>query len=104
MKPCQAVHQEVIGAQLDNIAAMVATELIQRQQGEVGMDGQGSTRKCSILDDDIMSRVHGMGVSAECVLDAMNTVMYDQLGFKAAASDHYYDLDNSFIDRVGYPV
>ena len=101
MKPCQAVHQEVIGAQLDNIAVMVTTELIQRQQGT---DDQGSTRKCSRLDDDIMSRVHGMGVPAECVLDAMNTVMYDRLGFKAAASDHYYDLDNSFIDRVGYPV
>lgn len=101
MNPCQTVRHEVVGTQLDSIAAMVAEELIQRQQGEVGKDDQGSSPKSLRLDEDVLSRVRGMGVPAKSVLDAMNTVIYDRLGFKSAASDNYYDLENSYIERVG---
>ena len=98
MNPCRAIQHEDIGAQLDNIAGMVAAELVQGQPGEVGKDDDHSSApKCSRLD---VGQARGVEAPVEQVLDAINTVLYDRLGFKPASVDHYYDLENSYIDKV----
>ena len=98
MNPCRAIQHEDIGAQLDNIAGMVATELVQGQPGKVGKDDdQSSAPKCSRLD---VRQARAVEAPVEQVLDAINTVLYDRLGFKPASIDHYYDLENSYVDKV----
>lgn len=81
MNPCEAIQCEDIGAQLDTITGMVTAELVQRHPGDGG-------------------QAREVDAQVEQVLDAMNTVLYDRLGFKPASADHYYDLENSYIDKV----
>ena len=98
MNPCRAIQHEDISAQLDNIAGVVAAELVQGQPGKVGKDDdQSSAPKCSRLD---VRQARAVEAPVEQVLDAINTVLYDRLGFKPASVDHYYDLENSYIDKV----
>ena len=90
MNPCQAIQCEDIGAQLDTIAGKVTAELVQGQPGD-------SAPKCSRLDG---GQAREVDAPVEQVLDAINAVLYDRLGFKPASADRYYDLENSYIDKV----
>ena len=98
MNPCEAIQCEDIGAQLDTIAGMVTAELVQGQPGDSGKDDDHSSApKCSRLDG---GQAREVDAPVEQVLDSINAVLYDRLGFKPASADRYYDLENSYIDKV----
>lgn len=113
MNPCCDIKEEEILSQLDLIAEAVALELWRTHGGnsvkeesylEDEEERNGSTPKCCRLESDgtheLLPRVVGLHCPAEDVLDALNMTLYNTLGFKSGPRERYYDLNNSFIDKV----
>ena len=107
MNPCLSIDAEAISRQLDDIAEAVAVELIKRSGdrngGEDSAASQCSAPKCSKPEQYSsrnVARVHQLNLPLDIVLSAINNVLYNDLGFKPKPSEHYYDLENSYIDKV----
>ena len=107
MNPCQNIDAEAVSRQLDNIAEAVAVELIKRNGDRGGREDvagpQPAAPKCSKPEgysSENVARVHQLNLPLDIVLSAINNVLYNDLGFKPKPSEHYYDLDNSYINRV----
>ena len=81
-----------IVSQLDHIAEQVATELMQT--------GGQHTSDSECTKPDSVAALVAMKLPTERVLDCLNDVLFDKLGFRETSADHYYDLENSFIDKV----
>jgi F-box protein 21 len=97
MRPCHCPGSSDIALQLDSIAEMVAVHLV---GGATHEEGEGEVRDTKRVRWSALARVKEEGShSVDERLTAINSVMYDQLGYKGAG-EAYYDLDNSFIDRV----
>ncbi len=107
MNPMDNIQEEDILAQLDSIAEEVAKVLLRRLGGG-GRDGKAEETKCVKTDgastcsgsSDVVSRARDLILPERAVTDAINAVMYGHLGFRGAPEQHYYDLENSFIDKV----
>ena len=100
MNPLRRIRPEDTYRQLDSIAEKVACELLRRHG-----DTHGSPPECSRLESEgddhaALVKVLEMKLPTMLVLDGMNTVLYDQLGFKPGSLQRYYDLENSYIDKV----
>lgn len=114
MNPLLGIKAEDIRAQLDSIAEEVARELLRRHtSSSSSRDGTAEgdrAPKCSKPDlaesssSDVLSRARELKLPARSVTDAINAVMYDQLGFTSGPVEHYYQLDNSYIDKVCTPA
>ena len=101
MRPCHCPGSSDIALQLDSIAEMVAVHLV---GGATHEEGEGEVRDTKRVRWSALARVKEEGShSVDERLTAINSVMYDQLGYKGAG-EAYYDLDNSFIDRVSKAV
>lgn len=112
MNPCCDIKEEEILTQLDIIAEAVALELWRthgssslKEEGylEDAEERNGSTPKCCRLENngtELLSRLRGLHLPAEGVLDALNVTFYNTLGFKSGPRERYYDINNSFIDKV----
>ena len=125
MNPCKEISAHSVHRQLDSIAEQVAAELQQYQN-----DGGEKEAKSSPTSDDKVDpsrsstsaqssdstkdrgcvnttaadceRVRGSQVPTEVVhvLDGINMVLYSRLRFSAPSMEQYYNLENSFIDKV----
>lgn len=106
MNPCQNIDAKDISRQLDNIAEAVAVELIKRRGGRKDVASpQPSAPKCSKPDgysSENVAVVHQLNLPRDIVLSAINNVLFNDLNFKPQPSEHYYDLDNSYINRVSF--
>ena len=104
MRPCHCPDRSTISKQLDSIAEMVAEELLRGLESEGGGDGEGEGERTEVgvkrLRQDPLAAMIQRDLSVDTILTALNSVFYDQLGFKGATSDSYYELDNFYIDRV----
>ena len=99
MRPCHCPGSSDIALQLDSIAEMVAVHLVGGATHE-----EGEVRDTKRVRRSALARVKEEGChSVDERLAAINSVMYDQLGYKGAG-EAYYELDNSFIDRVSKAV
>ena len=95
MRPCHCPQSSDIAKKLDSIAEMVAVHLV------------GSTTPGEIEEGDVkrvrqsaLAKVKEEGNhSVDDMLSALNSVLYDQLGYRGAG-EAYYELNNSFIDQV----
>ena len=101
MRPCHCLGGRSISGQLDSIAEMVAMELLKKRgEGE----GQGQVEG-EVLDpkrprhESALTEVTQLRLPIDTLLTALNTVLYDHMGFRGA-TDNYYDLNNSYIDKV----
>ena len=106
MRPCHCPDTNTIGKQLDSIAEMVAVELLRgeeregEREGEGDGEGEGTEGGVKRLRQSALAAVTQRGLPVDIILTALNKVLYDRLGFKGATGDAYYELDNSYIDRV----
>ena len=104
MCPCHCQDTASINKQLDSIAEMVAVELLKKkgkaEEGEEGEDTEAGISAPKRPRQTAVAEVVEKGLSADVILTALNSVFYGQLGFKGAASDSYYQLENSYIDKV----
>lgn len=99
MRPCHCLGGRSISGQLDSIAEMVAVELLnKRGEGEGQVEGGVSDPKRPRQESALME-VTQLRLPIDLLLTALNTVLYDHMGFRGA-TDNYYDLDNSYIDKV----
>ena len=107
MRPCHCPGATDIAQQLDSIADMVARKLI-RQGEEEGNKGdeeeeEGDKKEgghVKRVKECALAKVVGEGATpVGDILTALNSVLYDQLGFKGAG-ESYNSLENSFIDHV----
>lgn len=97
MRPCHCPGTADIVGQLDSIAETVAEHLLQDSTAE-----EKEERELKKMRQNAVVRVKEGGVHpVDNILAAINTVLYDQLGYKGAEDD-YYELSNSFFDQVGY--
>ena len=99
MRPCHCLGGRSISGQLDSIAEMVAVELLsKRGEGEGQAEGE-------VLDpkrprhENPLTEVTQLRLPTDTLLNGLNTVLYDHMGFRGA-TDNYYDLNNSYIDKV----
>ena len=101
MCPCHCQDTASISKQLDSIAEMVAVELLKKAEegGEEDTEAGISAPKRP-RQQTAVAEVVEKGLSADVILTALNSVLYGQLGFKGATSDSYYQLENSYIDKV----
>ena len=102
MCPCHCQDTASISKQLDSIAEMVAVELLKKaEEGGEGEDTEaGISAPKRPRQQTAVAEVVEKGLSADVILTALNSVLYGQLGFKGATSDSYYQLENSYIDKV----
>ena len=85
-----SITLEAVQGQLDSIAELVASELLQ--------DDSRSTRLATTLPyPDLFEK---LGTPVLRILDALNAVLYDRLKFKPATPVNYYQVENSFINQV----
>lgn len=100
MLPCHCPGASNISKQLDSIAEVVAVELLKADEnGEGDKTGSGASDPKRPRQSPLVE-VTQRGLSPDAILAALNTVLYDKLGFKGAPSDSYYELDNSYINKV----
>lgn len=109
MNPCKNIQAASVQQQLDSIAEQVSAELLRicdgKKETSVSVkDADGSAPSCDAVEDrmESTSNLGKLELPVEVVLDAINTVLYNRLHFSAPPMDRYYDLENSFIDKVGY--
>ena len=106
MNPCKEVSGCSVYKQLDSIAEQVTAELLQshsRQDRETTLpvrDSDTSVHSSGGEDRAGTSKLRRMELPTEVILDGINTVLYKRLHFSAPSRDQYYNLENSFIDRV----
>ena len=121
MNPCKEISACSIHRQLDSIAEQVAAELLLQYHNDeqeatnsslggdemdtstVGQSAcdEAAPREDGATDTAITSdKLKRLGLPTEVVLDGINTVLYSRLHFSAPSMDQYYDLENSFIDKV----
>ena len=124
MNPCKETSALSVHRQLDSIAEQVTVELQQYQND--GDGGEKETKSSPAGDDsekmdtsrsevDQSTKSHdttagaggemvilsgGLQLPIEVVLDGINTVLYSRLCFSAPSMQQYYNLENSFIDKV----
>ena len=98
MRPCHCPDNSTISKQLDSIAEMVAEELLRGVEGKREKDG--TKRRGKEQRQSSLAALTELGLSVDTILTALNSVLYDRLGFRAARFDLYFDLDNSYIDKV----
>ena len=100
MRPCHCPDNSTISKQLDSIAEMVAEELLREAESEGVGERERTKRRGKELRENFLSAVTERGLSVDAILTALNSVLYDRLGFRETTSDSYYELDNCYIDRV----
>lgn len=123
MNPCKEISAHSVHGQLDSIAEQVAAELQQYHSGGGEQEAKSSASDDSKVDHSRSStcievgdstkdhdrvnttaagceRVRGLQLPTEVVLDGINTVLYSRLRFSAPSMEQYYNLENSFIDKV----
>ena len=129
MNPCREISACSIYRQLDSIAEQVAAELLQQYHddgeqkeakislaGDDEMDTSRSTcaevgqSSDSTEDQDHVNeacavaaaceRLRRLQLPTEVVLDGINMVLYSRLRFLSPSMEQYYNLENSFIDKV----
>lgn len=102
MRPCHCPEATIITKQLDSIAEMVAVQLL-----SVATDTTEEKEKDNVEVKKLRRSVELVrgSHSVDDMLSAINTVLYDQLGFRGAG-ESYYELENSYIDmvRCGYII
>lgn len=105
LQPFDDITPDDISQQLDNIAQQVARELLkphptsQSDGRESSGDSQGEVAVVS-QSPALLSTALEMHFPRDVILQAINTVLYDQLGFAPASVGDYYKLENSLINKV----
>ena len=107
MNPCREISASFVESRLDSIAEQVSVELLQTCKDDEDTEMMERERSASGLSPEsvdggegIPSKLRRLDLPTEVVLDAINTVLYSTLQFAAPPMDQYYNLENSFIDRV----
>lgn len=107
MNPCREISATFVHSQLDSIAEQVSVELLQACKDDEGTEMIERERNVSDLSsesaegrEDMPSKLRRLDLPTEVVLDTINSVLYGTLQFAAPPMDQYYNLENSFIDRV----
>ena len=125
MNPCKEISAVSVHSQLDGIAEQVTAELQQYQNdggGEEELEAKNSPASgdseemdTSRSEVDQSTKSHdttagdggemvilsgGLQLPIKVVLDGINTVLYSRLHFSAPSMQQYYNLENSFIDKV----
>ena len=80
---------------LDGMASLVATRIIAKHSLGAACPSPSF--------GELMGVVRGLGLDARMVLDDLNAVLYDQLGFRPCSDEEYSDHNNSYIDKVCPP-
>ena len=114
MNPCKEISPSAIHKELDSIAQQVTVDLLQSSGGQVAAshphrdnDTSSQSYEFSEEEEDRVSsdsKLRRLGLPTKVVLDAMNTVLYNRLCFLPPSMDQYYNLENSFIDRVWHYI
>ena len=92
MRPCHCPGTSNITQELDSIAERVAVHLVGSTTPE-----EGEVKR---VRQSALARVKEEGdYSVDERLTALNSVLYDQLGYRGAG-ETYYELHNSLIDQV----
>ena len=125
MNPCKEISAVSVHRQLDGIAEQVTAEL-QQYQNDGGAEEELEAKSSSASDDseemdtsrsevDQSTKSHdttagdggevvilsgGLQLPIKVVLDGINTVLYSRLRFSSPSMQQYYNLENSFIDKV----
>ena len=106
MNPLRDIKAENIQRQLDSISEKVASELLRKHETNSGEkeEEECSAPKCTKLSGEttsqVLSRVLKLRLPISAVIEGINAVLYDQLGFKKGPVEQYYELENSYIDKV----
>ena len=125
MNPCKEISAVSVHRQLDGIAEQVTAELQQYQNdggGEEELEAKNSPASgdseemdTSRSEVDQSTKSHdmtagdggemvilsgGLQLPIKVVLDGINTVLYSRLHFSAPSMQQYYNLENSFVDKV----
>ena len=106
MRPCHCPAPSIMTSQLDCITEKVAKELMQRaEEGEGEGEGKGLKKERTSSKQprpSLLEAVKRREFPVDSKLSAINTVLYEQLGFHGASVHNYYTLDNSYLDKVQY--
>ena len=104
MNPCKEISASFVQEQLDGIAEEIATEFMQghvEEARQLFKDADPSSQSHKSEDSaSTTSKLRGLELPTEVVLDAINNTLYNRLHFSPPTMDQYYNLENSFIDRV----
>ena len=93
--PYGSASASFINQQLDEIAAAVATEILERT-----VDGAESCCLNDLTVNAVLDRVRMLNLPRDVILEAINDVLYTKLGFAPANGDEGHRLDSSLIDKV----
>ena len=100
MRPCHCPSAADISLKLNSIAEMVARRLIGGPPAEEKREEvMGGVKR--VKESALVEVVREGDHSVDAVLAALNSVLYDQLGYRGAG-ESYYELENSFIDQVSF--
>lgn len=103
LQPFDNVSPEDISHQLDTIAHQVAKKLLK--------DHSSLNTSCESCDSQageqnagaqVLRAVRKLRLHRDIILEAMNTVIYKDIGFAASTLKDYYNIENSLIDKVHY--
>ena len=109
MNPCRQISLSHVQKQLDSIAEQVATELLESHKdheeiksmlSEKGSDDSGQSSVSIDEREGVASKLRRTDLPTVVILDAINKTLYNTLQFSAPPMDQYYNLENSFIDKV----
>ena len=93
--PYGSTSASSITQQLDEIAAVVAREILERRP-----DGAESCCLRDLTTSAAMERVRTLNLSRDVILETINAVLYTKLGFTPAGRREYYRIDSSLINKV----
>ena len=105
LQPFDDIRPEDVWQELDDVAQQVARELL--KQHSTGATSSPKVRHNQQEDGMTVTQSHRplatvleLQLPRSEVLEAINAVLYEQLGFTPALADNYYKLDNSLINKV----
>lgn len=99
LQPFDNVSPEDISHQLDTIAHQVAKKLLKDHSSPKSCDSQAGEQNAGA---QVLRAVRKLRLHRDIILEAMNTVIYKDIGFTASTLKDYYNIENSLIDKVHY--
>lgn len=97
LQPVGEVSPEDILKQFDDIAVQVATEVLK----EISYDDDTSQRTAPLVEHKCpLTTVKKNNVPRSIILETMNSVIYKKLGFGPTPTTSYFNINNSFINKV----
>lgn len=92
MQPFEDISKEEFIKELDKISELVAMEILSKQPN------MRDSPKPS--PEEMRQLPKRLKLCPTDVLDILNSVFFDKLGFKKPPFNDYYKLENNFIDKV----